>query len=146
MMDDVAHYQEVVRKSLLPDDAELQIQPILQLGGNRGIAPAGPLQRQLSQLIEGSRRICYARRNCPAADRDGVAAAFGDLFCRPQRLGTIGKVTGQFGPRSEPRLLRPYLGGGKRRECGVERNGPEQAMAAPVLGVRGHHSIGCHDR
>src|SRR5215217_2912849 len=141
---DVADHQEIIRESLPADDAELQIQPLLQLGRDGWITPAGSFQRQCPKLIEGSCRIGRPGRNRAVSDRYDVAAPLGDVLGRGQCLGIVGKMTGQFGNGAEPGSLRPELGWGKGGEGGVERDGSKQAVATPVLGIRGHHPVGCH--
>ena len=139
--DDVTHHQEIIRESFVGDDPELQIQPLLQLGRNRWIAPARSFECELPELIESSAvsAIRGGTVRCPIGI--GVDAPLGNFF----DAGTPRDSRESAGPRSgraEPRPLRPDLVCGKGGEGGVERNRPEQPVATPFLRMRGHDSVG----
>src|SRR3712207_6824322 len=104
-MDNVTDNQEVVGKSLLRDNAELQVQPILQLGRDDRIAPVSSFERELPELVECPRPVGNAWRHRAISHGYDIGAPLGDLFGCPQRLGTVGKVAGQLAGRAEPGSL-----------------------------------------
>ena len=142
MTHDVAHHQEVVGKSLLTDDAELQIQPVPQLGADGGVPPPGALERELPQLREGGAGIGNAWRYDPLPDRDPVDAPLRDVHRRADCLGTVGEVSRQIIGRTEPGSMGPDLLRREGGQRGVQGDGPKQAVTAPVLPMRRDHSVG----
>ena len=114
----------------------------LQLGGDRRVAPPGSLECQLPQLGEGGAGIGDAGRHDALADRDPVAHRSAISRRRADCLGAVGKVARQLIGRAEPGSVGPDLLGRQGGQRGVQRDGAEQAMAAPILRVRGDHAVG----
>jgi hypothetical protein len=139
--DDVTHYQEVVGESFLSNDAEFQVQTVLELAADDRITAAGSLKCQLLKLSKRRTGVRHPRRHDTPPDRDGIGTALRDLFGAAQGIGAVGKMPGQLLVRAEPRLGRPDLVSGKLGESGVEGNGAEQTMAAPSFGMGGDDAV-----
>jgi hypothetical protein len=93
-------------------------------------------------LSESGAGIGEAGRHDPLADRNGIGTPFRDFFSPAKCLGTIGKVSGQVVTGAEPGVRGPDLLRRQAGQRGVQRDGTEQAVAAPVVRVGGDYSIG----
>ncbi len=148
VLHDVAHHQEIVGEALHPDDGELVLQAVAGDGGDDAITPFGACIRQRAQLLQRVGGLDETRWHDPVADRDPVAAPFGDLAGPVDGVGHIGEVATELGS-----WLEPGLGGGwaDRRTGGlvllsvqdfVPCNGNQELVSRPVFRVGKAHRVG----
>src|SRR4051812_11403748 len=141
MLDYVTHHEEVVGKSFLLDDTELQIESRLEVRGDNGVAPTRSFERQLPQLSKGAIGVGHAGRNDAMPHRDGIGTPFRNLRGGIERLRAIGKVPCQVIARAEPRLSGPDLVGGELRQGGVQCDGRGERMTPPLLRLCRHYAV-----
>ncbi len=141
----VPHDQEVAGEAHLGDDAELEAQALLRVGGRAvGVAPghalaAEPLQVHLGRLVARHREP----RQLDVAERQAEGrAALGDLHRHRQGVEEVGQRLGHLGRGLEVELLRVEAEALRVAEDVARLDGQQGlvrvgVLAARVVGVAG---------
>ena len=153
VLDDVLHHQEVVGEALLPDDAELVLQPV---AGDRRDGAVAPLGAGVGEGAEPPERLVglrQARRHHPAVGNAILAALRDRLGLRaPPRDSR--ERDGRGRPRGGARRRGARWSGGRADAADgfaaaasnsdsvvFKMNCTQEPVASPVLRVRHHDGV-----